>query len=290
LARQIWILSEPFFPDEGATAYVLTQLAEAQANHRVVKVLCAQPASRGNGERRKAYFNLPGVSILRCAGTTFNSNRVLLRALNGFSLSLAIFFTAWKNIRRGDIVLAVTNPPVLPWFAAVVCRLNGASGILLIHDLYPDVLAAVGLLGPDAFLTGVLEQINRWTYRQYTRIVVLGRDMQARVAQALDAGDERVVCIPNWSRVDVIRPLPRPDNQLLQQLGLSRKFVIQYSGNMGRTHGLKDLLDAALLLGSVEDVRFLFIGSGSRRDWLAQAIVDRHAANVTLFQHSLGRS
>jgi colanic acid biosynthesis glycosyl transferase WcaI len=282
MAGRIWILSEPFFPDEGATAYVLTQLAEAQATHRMVEVLCAQPASGGKGERQTAYFNLPGVSILRCASTTFSSDRLLLRALNASSLSLTIFFTAWKNVRRGDIVLAVTNPPMLPLFAAVVCRLNGASGIMLIHDLYPDVLAAVGLLRPDAFLMGVLKRLNQWTCRQYARIVVLGRDMQALVAQALEAGDERVVCIPNWSRVDVIQPLARHDNPLLQQLGLSHKFVIQYSGNMGRTHGLKDLLDAARLLSQLEDVHFLFIGSGSRRDWLARAIVDQHATNVTL--------
>jgi colanic acid biosynthesis glycosyl transferase WcaI len=282
MAKSIVILSELYYPDDRATGYLLTRLAEALGRGCQVRVLCGRPSNAAHWQRAPAHEIHQRVVIQRCASTHFSPERLVLRLINFSTLSSALFFAAWKNIRTGDVVLAVTNPPILPLLAAVVCRLRGVPGILLIHDLYPDVLVAAGLLRPNSFPVRALNRLNRWTYRQYARIVVLGRDMQARVAQALDAGDTRVVCIPNWADADFIQPRARAANTLLAQLGLSGKFVIQYSGNMGRTHGLGDLLNAAKQLSHLDEVHFLLIGSGSRRDWLAQSIADAQAANITL--------
>jgi colanic acid biosynthesis glycosyl transferase WcaI len=282
MIRRVWILSELYYPDEGATSTVLTQLAETLANCLAVNVLCGQPVDTTSRRRLPRRETQCGVSIQRCAGTQFNPERLWGRLVNACALSGTIAYAAWRCVQPGDVVLAVTNPPMLPWLAAVVCRLRRARGILLIHDLYPDVLVAVGLLPSGSWPVRALSWFNQWAYGQFARIVVLGRDMQARVAQSLSSGDTRVVCIPNWARDDMIRPLPREANPLLRRLGLSDKFVIQYSGNMGRTHGLADLLNAANQLNSAEDIHFLFIGSGSQRNWLARAIAESQATNITL--------
>ena len=50
------------------------------------------------------------------------------------------------------------------------------------------------------------------------------------------------------------------------------KFVLQYAGNMGRTHGLESLLEAATRLRERDDIVFLFIGSGGKREWQDAAV------------------
>jgi len=176
----------------------------------------------------------------------------------------------------------VTNPPALPFFVSLACRLRGARCILLIHDVYPEVMVATGLARRGVLLTRWLGWLNQRLYRSVVWIAVLGRDM-ARLAQAkLEPGDGRVVIIPNWADLDEVKPVRRDRNALLRELGLTDKFVVQYAGNMGRPNDLESLIESAWLLRDENDIHFLFIGSGAKRAWLECAVRENHLANVTI--------
>ena len=54
------------------------------------------------------------------------------------------------KLRRGDVALTVPAPFMLPYAVAAAARLKGASSVLIMHDLYPDVLVMAGLLKPDS--------------------------------------------------------------------------------------------------------------------------------------------
>jgi glycosyltransferase involved in cell wall biosynthesis len=120
------------------------------------------------------------------------------------------------------------------------------------------------------------------------RIVVIGRDMRRLVAAKLgEAGENgaaphRLVFIPNWADLDLVRPGPRRENPLLRELGLTDKFVIQYAGNMGRPNAVEDVLGSAVLLRDRPDIHFLFIGGGAKRKWLEEAVQENDLANVTI--------
>jgi colanic acid biosynthesis glycosyl transferase WcaI len=111
---------------------------------------------------------------------------------------------------------------------------------------------------------------------------VLGRDMSRIVVRRSDAVDSRIVIIPNWADVDEIVPMQRNNNALLHQLGISDKFVIQYAGNMGRTHGIENLLASAQSLQGRDDIHFLFVGEGAKRQWLEERVRALGLGNVTI--------
>jgi glycosyltransferase involved in cell wall biosynthesis len=70
---------------------------------------------------------------------------------------------------------------------------------------------------------------------------------------------------------------------LLAELGLgTNRFVVQYAGNMGRTHGIEVLLDAAVLLKEEAEYQFLFIGSGAKKSWLEEQVARHDLRNVTI--------
>ena len=51
----------------------------------------------------------------------------------------------WRLARRGDVVIAKTDPPLLSVVAAPVAALKGARLVNWLQDLYPEVAAALGM-------------------------------------------------------------------------------------------------------------------------------------------------
>jgi glycosyltransferase involved in cell wall biosynthesis len=86
---------------------------------------------------------------------------------------------------------------------------------------------------------------------------------------------QRVVVIPNWAYDKEISPINHRDNPLRRQWGLDHKFVVGYSGNLGRVHEFETVLEAAGRLQNTPDIVFLFIGGGHRLSELTQLIQAR---------------
>lgn len=282
MTKKIWVISELYYPEETSTGHYLTKIAEGLAGKFPVSVLCGQPSYSARGIRAPAREEYHGVDIQRCRATTFDKNILWLRLINLATISLSIFVNGVRRINRHDYVLVVTNPPLLPFLVAAACWLRGARCLLLIHDVYPEVLIVSGLAKPGALSTRFLGWLNKYLYRIVERIIVLGRDMEAIVAKKLTSDHQRIVRITNWADVEQVVPDERRQNALLKQLGLSDKFVVQYAGNMGRTHGLESLFESVKRLAAVKDVHFLFVGSGAKKRWLEENIKKAHLQNTTI--------
>jgi len=91
-----------------------------------------------------------------------------------------------------------------------------------------------------------------------------------------------MVRIPNWGDIDSVSPLPRASNTVLASIGASDKFVVQYMGNMGRTHGVDTLAAAALRMRNIAGLHFLFIGWGARKAALEEMVAEERLSHVTV--------
>lgn len=283
--QRTWIVSELYYPELTSTGYFLTGIAEGLASIFNVSALCGQPSYWARGAHAPTREKLNGVDVHRCWATTCDKNRIPFKILNLFTISLSIFWKALAQFRRGDIVIAVTNPPLLPYLIAIACRVRGARFVLLVHDVYPDVLTRLGILSSRSITVRLLNRASGWLYNSADRIVVLGRDMRELVAAKLSVGLERVVIAPNWGDTSGIHPQLRSANALLKKLKLDECFVVQYCGNIGRTHGIEDLLDAAELLSSDADLHWMLIGWGAKKKWAIQEKQARSLENLTILDH-----
>lgn len=279
--RRIWILSELYYPELTSTGYFLTGIAEGLAEKFDVSVFCAQPSYAARGVRAATREIHRGVDVHRCWSTTLEKNRPVFKIINLFTISFSIFFSVLFQVGHKDILICVTNPPLLPYLAAIVSRLKRARLVLLIHDVYPEILDRLGILKRQSIFFRVLDQANRWLYRNADRIIVIGRDMQHLVASKLQTGNERVVIATNWANTEVISTQPRNQNKLLSKLNLTERFVVQFWGNMGRPHCIEDIVDAAELLASDTDIHFLLIGWGVKTPWAMAEKEARALENLT---------
>ncbi|MCH2036373.1 MAG: glycosyltransferase family 4 protein [Puniceicoccaceae bacterium] len=277
----IRIISELYYPEQNATGYFLTGIAEGLVNgNGAVSVLCAQPSYNQRGLRAPKFEERNGVVIRRCWSTTHDPKKIWGRLLNFITTSCSIGCRALFLIKLDDKVLVVTNPPLLPFLVRVICWMKRAKFILLVHDVYPDVFVPLGILKPTSPIYKMMSWLNGKLYVSANHVVALGRDM-ARLISEKSKGAASVSVISNWGNVDVIEPQTKQENALLQMLGLECKFVINYSGNHGRTHDLLTLVEAANKLQDEDAIHFLFIGEGSGKAEAVARVKALGLVNVT---------
>ncbi len=133
-----------------------------------------------------------------------------------------------------------------------------------LQDLYPEVGIALGRLKPG-LLTRLLFWATQVGLKRADRIVVLGEDMRQRVlARGIDPA--KITLVPNWVDTIQIRPI-QPNETLRRAWELNGEFVVMYSGNLGLSQGLEDVLAAARELRN-EPVRFVLVGEGAAREQL----------------------
>ena len=268
MAPILWVFSELFYPEQTSTGYLLTESAAGLGREFDTRVITGPASEFLCPVKRAGREVFRGLRIYRCAGTSFSKDRLMGRLANIVTRSLAMLWRGLRSCRRDDAVLVVTNPPTLPFMALIVRWLRGTPYVLLIHDVYPDVLACGGLLDPRSLLFRVLGALNRRVYERARAIVCLGRDMAELTHSRLGSGRGKVVVIPNWADLELIEPRAKKGNVLLRDLGWEEAFVVLYAGNIGRTHDVETVARAAAMLRERGDVKFLFVGFGARKVWL----------------------
>jgi len=146
--------------------------------------------------------------------------------------------------------------------AAPLLRWRRARLINWLQDLFPEVAAALGMRGLRGPLGAALLALRNASLRQAEMNVVIGEGMRVHLlAQGIAA--PRLQVIHNWSDGEGIVPLAPQVNPLRTDWDLQGRFVVGYSGNLGRAHEYATLLEAATLLRDDPQVVFLIIGDGA---------------------------
>jgi glycosyltransferase involved in cell wall biosynthesis len=262
--KHILLISQYFYPEMISTGHILTELL-VELTKKGVKgsVICAQPTyySRERVNPRMVY---EGVKIIRTRNTQYDKNSPKGKIFNSASFLLHAAVLSLKLDTEGP-VLAVTNPPFLGIVGPILKRIRGRSFILIIHDLYPDIAVNMGYLKAGSPITALWKLANQWVFRKASFIVVLGRDMRSLLRSQLPGKEgDKVVYIPNWADPAIISPIERGENPFIKSLGLENKFLVQYSGNMGLTHDMETIVEAAHELREDRAIQFVMIGGGGK--------------------------
>jgi colanic acid biosynthesis glycosyl transferase WcaI len=260
-----------FYPDHSATSQLLSDLAfdlARQGHH--VRVVTSRLHYDDPNARLAPDEGIDGVAVHRLWTSRFGRGSLLGRAMDYLTFySSAMWHLMW-SLRRGDVVVAKTDPPLISVVVALCARLRGATLVNWLQDVFPEVASALNLKLTQGRMGRVLTAARNWSLKSAHCNVVLGQRMaELLCAQGLPTRQVRV--IPNWSDGQAIRPLAPSANALRQAWGMAGRFVAAYSGNMGRAHELDTIVQAARLLQGHPHIVFLFIGDGHGRQALAQA-------------------
>lgn len=209
-------------------------------------------------ENRERYR---GVEICRVFTTRFGRSWLPGRALDYLSFYLSATRALLCQARRGDVVVVKTDPPMLSVLIAPIALLRGCKMINWLQNLYPEVAGELGMAVAKGAIGRALARLRDGSLRTAGLNVVIGDDMAQRL-RARGITPEKIAIMPNWADDESIRPIESAENALRAEWGLQGKFVVVYSGNLGRAHDVETLLGAAVRLKEHSDICFLFIGGG----------------------------
>lgn len=195
-----------------------------------------------------------------------------------------IFFTIHYSFyltfcRKPEFVLVTTNPPLALIVTAWISRIRNIPFYILLYDLYPEALSQAGIANESNLIFNIWEKLNRPIFRMAHNIFTLSESMKRAAGKYLTS-DEKIRVISNWADTSFIHPMPKTSNSFVQAHGLINKFVILYSGNMGLTHDLESLVEAAGRLRDLTEVVFVLIGDGGKRRALEQLVRSKNVDNV----------
>ena len=149
---KILFVNQFFYPDHSAVSQQLTDLAEdLSAAGDQIRVVCGRGSYSG-GLAKEAQESYRGIEIRRVGSTGFGRNSMIGRIsdMAAFYLS-ATWAILWGP--RPDLLYIVSTPPLLCVAGLMVARLRKLPVVYGIHDLYPDIAVALGVLRPRSWLT-----------------------------------------------------------------------------------------------------------------------------------------
>jgi colanic acid biosynthesis glycosyl transferase WcaI len=270
--KRIVFLNRFFFPDHSATSQIVGDLAfhlaGAGSNIHVITSRQRYDDSRAG---LPDFEEVRGVTIHRVSTTQFGRSSLVGR---GFDY-LSFYASLWRKVnsvaRPGDILVAKTDPPMLGVLAMQAAKRRQCHLVNWLQDLYPEVAMRLGVPFINGSLGNALTRLRDASLRAATANVVIGERMAANLRMA-GVPESRIRVISNWCDDTAIRPAPGGSNPLRRAWGLEGKFIVGYSGNLGRAHEFETILGAAGRLQSEPGIVFLIVGGGYGAEELSRRV------------------
>lgn len=264
-----------YWPDEPATSQLLTDLAQslAAAGH-TIKVITSQPVEPplpANEEHN-------GVLIHRVPGPRFRHRSVLLKAFSYLSFGRKARHMLKSMLKPGDVLVVMTDPPLFGASASLLAHKRGAHIVHWVQDIYPEIAIAVA----NSWFARLFRSKRDRAWKRASACVVPGSDM-ADLVRSRCANPSKVIVSPNWAP-NGLEPMTASDaDGLRREWNLAGKFVVMYSGNLGRVHDLDPVLELAGQMIKDTDIVFVFVGDGAQRPRL-EATAKRLGLHNVLFK------
>jgi colanic acid biosynthesis glycosyl transferase WcaI len=280
--KRLIFLNRYCFPDHSATSQILSDLARhLAASGREVHVITSQQLYDDAEAKLSTREIVQGVHIHRVCSTRYGRTALLGRGIDYLSFYASMWRYVLALADRGDILVAMTDPPLTSVLAMRAAERRGAQLVNWLQDIFPEVAIQLGI----PFLKGPIGKgllhIRDASLKNAVANVVVGHLMAERVL-ACGAASEGLHVIPNWSDDDM--PLIRAeDNPFRRQWGLEGKFVVGYSGNLGRVHEFHTVLAASEQLRNNRNIVFVIIGGGQQLDELARRVKERGLDHIFRF-------
>ena len=252
------VLNQYYAPGVEATAHLLTEICEALAESYEVTVITGRLLGH---EDEPDYERRNGVEVIRVHSTAFDRSGIFQRGVNYFTY-LGRALRRGLGARRPDLVLCMTDPPMVGDVGLLVARRFRVPLVVVSQDVFPEIAVQLRRLR-NPLLVWILDALVKTHLRRADTVVAIGETMKRRL-EAKGVQSERIRVIPNWVDVSTIVPQPR-DNVWAKAHGLDDRFVVMHSGNIGHAQDLESLIMAGKRLEEEATLSIVLVGFGARR-------------------------
>jgi len=221
-----------------------------------------------------------GMRIIEVATPAKRRVSMYRRILNYLSFTLMTLF-AGIRVKKVDLIYVRTPPILVNLTGWLLAQFKGCRYVLEIADLHPDESIALGLI-KSPFIIRLWERWENF-FRNRADLIVAVVPGIKRLLMEKGFDGEKIVVVTNAYDAQDMASYPANIPELKETLEkLSGKFLVMYTGSMGKAMALEPTLEAAKLLQNKQfNVHFLYIGDGDKRKKLIEICHKQGIQNCT---------
>ncbi len=212
----------------------------------------------------------------------YNRSSNISRMLSWIKYVVFSSFLILKS-KKTDAFMIVSNPPILGGWFWFLNKIKNRKYSVLVYDIYPDVLVVMDKISKKNILVKLWRWINYKVYRDASVVITIGHHMAKRLYKQFPKDAKFPEVISPWSDTEKIKPILYQNNYLSKEFNPDNKKVVLYSGNMGASHDIESMLEAAKILKNNQEILFIFIGSGEKWQFANDFSKENNLSNVKVY-------
>src|SRR3990167_2626530 len=278
----ILIISQYFWPE----SFRINDLAEglAERGHQVT-VLTGKPNYpggeyyKGYGFLKKNHDTYRSMNIVRAPLVPRGKNSNLGLAMNYLSFAFFASMVGVLKCKRPDVIFVYEPSPITVGLPAIFFKkIKKVPIIFWVQDLWPESVIAVNGIRSKKILK-CLEKLVRFIYSHCDTILTTSRSFFDPIKR-FNVSEDKLRYFPQTAEL-LYQPM---DPALCEAEGklMPQGFRILFSGNIGVSQDIETIIQSAILLKQHKEIKWIFLGDGSKRSWLQDAII-RNALTDTVY-------
>jgi len=220
---------------------------------------------------------IDGVEVTRLPFSSFGKRSLLIRVMGQIGFLAQVVLRGLFTPELGAILVS-TSPPMCSAAALIIATIRRVPIVYWVMDINPDQAISLGVVKANSPLVWLFDALNRAVLGRAYCVVTLDRFMAQRLAGKRELGD-RLEVFPPWPHEDHLDVVSHQHNSFRKKHELDGKFVVMYSGNHSAANPISTVIEAAERMQDRSDVVFMFIGGGTCKREVSEAIA-RGAKNI----------
>jgi glycosyltransferase involved in cell wall biosynthesis len=210
---------------------------------------------------------IDGINYLWVKVPNYGNSTSKLRALKWIYFTLKLLFLPFKRLERPDYIIASPMAPFLAMVAYFLAKRFGAKFIYEVKDIWPLSIVELGGFSPKHLFIMAMSWAEKFAIKRADLIVSSLQNYNKHLKENL-AIDKSFLWVNNGISIDSQRDSkPLPDE--VKKMVPTGKFIVGYTGAIGRANSLESLLESAKLLEKdFKDIHFIIVGDGELKSEL----------------------
>jgi glycosyltransferase involved in cell wall biosynthesis len=280
MRKEVNFLSRDYYPDNSAVSRLITELTEYLSKDIKVNVFAGYPFYYCGQKTRKN--TIKNLNIKRIWCPNLSKDNLFFRAFTEFFFTSNIFLKVLFAKKKMNIVNSL--PFGLQLVALLLKIIRNQNYILINYETFPELAFHSGIINKKSLKYKALDYLNKKVIDNSEYTIAIGRCMQKKLENKTKF-PEKIKFIPNWADTKKIRPIPKKQNKFLFKNEISDKFIVSFSGNLGRYIEVDSVLNTAKALQKNKDILFLFIGNGRKRKKIEEFKIKNNLNNIQIFDY-----
>ncbi len=280
----IWLITHYFEPDSGAAAVRLTRLAKLlHARGHQVTVLTTMP-HYPQGQIAKGYDrkfciteDQDGLRVIQTWLWATPSPNIVWRLIS----QVSFMFTCTIRglfLKRPDVVLIEGQPVFTALAGWFLSRFKRVPYVVNVSDFWPEYLLAVGVVTETHPIYRLFRAQVNLIQRGAKGIITLYPPLVESIEKRIGKMDNiRVI----YNAVEMQRFRPNLNtSSFREKYELGETKLVSFVGTFGTHIDFEVMLDVAANFNERKDVRFVFIGTGGRREQVEERLAHGDLSNA----------